>query len=428
MANGRRFHPKISFAPSARRIILPPAAPVARSALQPLIAMSTPRFRPRLLPLLALLASAWPALPAAAGQRDFDSHQVNADHSVTFRYYAPTAKSVTLSLDYDHHDLPMREDAGGVWTLTTPPLASALHMYAFTVDGTGVYDPLNPDVDFSYGFRTNTVEVPGPVPQPWDDTDVPHGVIHYHLYRSAILQGLPHGEEDYYVYTPPGYDPAASTRYPVLYLLHGWSAVARSWLRDGQANFIFDNLIAQHRIRPMIVVMPLGYGYLGFVTNGFQVWNDPANIARNLDLFQSALLREIIPQVEGDYRVRSDAADRAIAGLSMGGGESLAIGLNHPGLFSWVGGFSPAVVFGGLSATVTPAALDAAFPHLGAAPKVLWVSCGTSDDLIGPTRAFVAWLRSKGLHPDAVETPGIHNWPVWRDNLVHFAPLLFGGP
>jgi enterochelin esterase-like enzyme len=287
-------------------------------------------------------------------------------------------------------------------------------------DGTPVLDPGNPAVESSYAYFNNEVTVPGP-PQPWDPGDVPHGVVHHHIYKTAVLEGLPGGIEDYYVYTPPGYDATAGKSYPVLYLLHGWSANAGAWTHSGNANLILDNLIAEQKALPMIVVMPLGYGDLGFVTSGFGVWNDEEKVKNNLALFSKALLTEILPQVEGSYRASARRGDRAIAGLSMGGGESLIIGLNHPDLFAWVGGFSSAVAF---------AQPDAVFPGLDAKrpPSLVWVSCGTEDGLIKVNRTFVAWLKSKALNPVAVETPGIHNWPVWRDNLIHFAPLLFRGP
>jgi enterochelin esterase family protein len=242
--------------------------------------------------------------------------------------------------------------------------------------------------------------------------------VHRHAYRSSAIAGLPEGVEDYYVYTPPGYDGAGTTRYPVLYLLHGWSAVAEAWVADGQANLILDNLIAQGRAARMIVVMPQGYGDMAFVLGGFGQWNDEAKIANNMDRFGAALMKEIIPQVESAYRVSTAREDRAIAGLSMGGGQSVVIGLNHPHMFGWVGSFSGAVIYKDY---------DRVLSGLGGgpAPRLLWVACGTGDDLIADNRRFVEWLRSKGMHPAAVETPGIHNWPVWRDNLVHFSELLF---
>jgi enterochelin esterase family protein len=348
------------------------------------------------------------------------STEANPDQSVTFRYFSPTAREVTLSLDYDHHPLPLKKGDDGVWTLTTAPLQAAVHMYSLTVDGVGILDPLNPSIDRNFVFLTNKVRVFKPTPQPWDVTDVPHGVVHHHMYRSGIILGLKDAMEDFYVYTPPGYDAAGAARYPVLYLLHGWSSLADSWLEGGQANLILDNLLAQGAVRPMVVVMPQGYGDMSFVLKGFDQWNDEAKIANNLGLFSNALLTEIMPQVESGYRVRAGREDRAIAGLSMGGGESLVIGLNHPDKFAWIGGFSSAVTYG---------SFDGVFPDLasgrGRPPDLLWVACGTGDDLIAAHRKFVAWLKAKGADPTVIETPGIHNWPVWRDNLIHLAPLLF---
>jgi enterochelin esterase family protein len=364
---------------------------------------------------LAVLA----ALPvaAAAQQPALNSHEVNPDHSVTFRYYGPSAQKVAIGLDYDHHQIPLAKGADGVWVLTTAPLQPALHMYSLEVDGTPILDPLNRMVDPNLVYLTNEVAVPG-TPQLWDVADVPHGVVHHHSYRSAAIVGLPDGTEDYYVYTPPGYDAAGPKTYPALYLLHGWSATAESWIHDGKANLILDNLIAQGRAVPMIAVMPLGYGDLGFVTGGSRQWEDESMIGRNLGLFSTALLSEIVPQVEAGYRASARREDRAIAGLSMGGGESLVIGLNHPDRFAWIGGFSSAVEY---------KQFDGVFPGLDpkVAPRLLWVACGTEDELIEADRRFVSWLRARALQPTAVETPGIHNWPVWRDNLIRFAPLLF---
>jgi len=356
--------------------------------------------------------------PLAAQQPLLKSHEVNPDRSVTFRYYAPTAKTVTIELDYNHAKIPFAKGADGVWTLTTGPLAPELHFYAFQVDSTHGLDPLNSGVDPNVIYLTNEVSVPGATPQPWDVTDVPHGVVHHHVYRTGVIAGLPNGDEDYYVYTPPGYDPAGTKRYPVLYLLHGWSSNAEAWPHDGQANLILDNLFAQGRTLPMIVVMPLGYGDFTFVTGGFNQVVTKGKLVANSERFGEALLTEIIPQVEASYRVSARREDRAIAGLSMGGDQSLTIGLNHPEAFGWVGGFSAAVIYD---------ASDEVMAHIDPAnpPKLLWIGCGTSDDLIGANRKFVAWLSAKGFKPTAVETPGIHNWPVWRSNLVAFAPLLF---
>ena len=357
-------------------------------------------------------------LAALAQQPALQSHEIHPDRSVTFRLYAPAAAAVTVGVDYDRA-IPMTRDSDGVWTYTTPALVPALHMYGFTSDGTAILDPLNPAVDPCLRLLTNEVTVAGP-PQPWDVAPVPHGVVHRHLYRTAVIQGLKENAETYYVYTPPGYDPGSTRKYPVLYLLHGWTHVAESWMHCGQADMILDNLAAQGRILPMIVVMPLNYGAMDFVL-GADEWDDPSKVARNVGLFDTALRTEIIPQVEALYRASPRREDRAIAGLSMGGGQSLVIGLEHPDVFRWVGGFSAYVGYHDL---------DTAFPTVSprTAPELLWVSCATSDGGFPATQRFVAWLKAKGMAPMAVETPGVHNWAVWRDNLIHFAPLLFRSP
>jgi enterochelin esterase family protein len=292
-------------------------------------------------------------------------------------------------------------------------------MYGFRSDGTAILDPLNPAVNPCLRLLINEVTVPGPA-QIWDVADVPHGVVHRHIYRTAVIQGLQGDAETYYVYTPPGYDSRSGRTYPVLYLLHGWTHVAESWVHCAQADLILDNLAAQGSTVPAIVVMPLNYGDMDFVLGADQ-WNDPSMVAHNLGLFGTALLTEIIPQVQALYRASPRREDRAIAGLSMGGGESLVIGLEHTDVFGWVGGFS---------AYVSYHDLDAVFPTMSprAAPELLWVSCATGDGGFPATKRFIAWLKAKGMAPMAVETPGVHNWAVWRDNLIHFAPLLFRPP
>lgn len=253
--------------------------------------------------------------------------------------------------------------------------------------------------------------------EPWERSAVPHGVVRQQEFTTHIVVGLPANRDAFYVYTPPGYDPHGSTRYPVLYLLHGWGDSAGSWNQRGHSSDIFDNLIAAGQARPMIVVMPLGYGDMSFLHDGFDVWRNRSAVDHNVLLFSQSLLTEVIPLVEASYRVSTAPEDRAIAGLSMGGLEALTTGLLHPDEFRWVGGFSSAVHL------VDPVTL----PHVSAsaAPRLLWISCGTSDQLLQANRALVAALTAAGLKVTPIETPGAHVWSVWRDNLLHFAPLLF---
>jgi enterochelin esterase family protein len=291
-----------------------------------------------------------------------------------------------------------------------------LYNYSFSVDGVHTLDPANLLMKYNLLNPENMVHVAGPKSLVWEINDVPHGQIHRQPFKSRMV-----GEQrNYIVYTPPGYDEKAAKRYPVLYLLHGYSDDATAWPTAGRANVILDNLIARGQAKPMVVVMPLGYGNLAIVTNGWAKVGDPVLWQQNVDKFTEILLREIIPQVEKTYRVAKDREFRAIAGLSMGGTESLETGLNHPDRFAWVGSFSA----GGMSTNYA-----AQFPGLdrkaGDKLRLLWIACGRDDRLIRNNRAYCEWLKSKDIHYTWVETPGAHTFNVWRRNLGDFAPLLF---
>jgi enterochelin esterase family protein len=366
-----------------------------------------------LLISLSLQAQTPPKAPAPV-----KSPQVNSDRSITFRYYDPGAKRVTVEVDWLGKPIAMEKGDEGVWSYTTKPLAPQIYSYSFYTDGHNVFDPGNLNVSPNLFFHDSMVEVPGDGPQPWDATAIPHGELHRHLYTSKIIRGLTGEQEPYLVYTPPGYDEHAAKPYPVLYLLHGWSQTEASWTTNLKANLILDSLLAAGKAKPMVVVMPLGYGDMEFMES-WDVWQQPKRIENNLSLFSDALRTDIIPQVEAEYHVSKDRQDRAIAGLSMGGLESLTIGLAHTDMFAWVGGMSAAV-----HALPYPAplpGLDAKKADL----KLLWVACGTSDGLIGANRKLVGYLKGQGLNVVAVETPGAHVSQVWRDNLLHLAPLLF---
>jgi len=348
------------------------------------------------------------------------SHVVHADRSVTFRFKDATAGKVELNLEGVAKPIPMTKGKGGIWSYTTQPLAPEMYFYSFLAGGQPRIDPENHRVVTNLAFpASNVVEVPGSTPQPWDETDVPHGTVHTHRFASKIALGLPANQEEVVIYTPPGYNAHAPQPYPVLYLLHGWSGVADSWTHDQQANFILDNLLAEDKIKPMVVVMPLGYGDMGFVENGFDVWNDPAKVDHNTQLFMNMLTGEIMPMAESAYNIARDREGRAIIGLSMGGLESLDIGLRNTDKFAWIGGMSSAVHnldYEHQLATLDPKTADL---------KLLWIACGTEDGLIDANRKIIAFLKAKGMPVTQIETPGLHDSLVWRDNLIHFAPLLF---
>jgi enterochelin esterase family protein len=196
--------------------------------------------------------------------------------------------------------------------------------------------------------------------------------------------------------------------------------VASAWTTVGRANVILDNLIAEHKVQPMIVVMPLGYGFASVPDRMSEQFADPVTQRKLADAFSRCLLEEIIPEVEKAYRVKKDRADRAIAGVSMGGSQALFIGLNHPDRFAWIGSFSGALIM--------LAPFDQWFSKLNEGTgdlRLLWIACGKADFLADVNEKYRNWLKSKGVHFTAVETPGGHTWPVWRRNLAEFAALLF---
>jgi enterochelin esterase-like enzyme len=206
----------------------------------------------------------------------------------------------------------------------------------------------------------------------------------------------------------------------VLYLLHGFSDDAAGWTAVGHANVILDNLIAEGKARPMIVVMPLGYGTMEMIRlgGGGRLNTEVRN--KNFSNFREALLTEVMPRVESEYRAVKDRNSRAIAGLSMGGSESLLTGLNNLDKFAWIGAFSS----GGI-----PNEFENDFPRLEAKAngqiRLLWIACGIEDRLITVNRKLREWLKAKGVAHTDIETPGMHTWMVWRRNLAEFAPLLF---
>lgn len=364
---------------------------------------------------LVAAQQAKPAAPPAQGLPPLVTPEVHSDDSVTFRLRAPNAQDVKLARE-GTEPLAMQKDDSGVWSVNTPALSPDYYGYSFIVDGVRTIDPFNHVLKPNLLSPENEVHVAGPPSLPWELSDVPRGEIHHHFYKSAVAGD----DRDFYVYTPPGYDSRAKTTYPVLYLLHGYSDDASGWSAVGRMNVILDNLIAQGKAKPMIVVMPLGYGTMQIITLGWGAWGHTDVRDQNFSRFREALLTEVMPKVESEYRTTNDRNSRAIAGLSMGGSESLLTGLNNLDKFAWVGAFSA----GGL-----PDGFDKDFPGLDAKAnqqlKLLWIACGTEDRLIKMNRDLREWMKTKGIKHADIETPGMHTWMVWRRNLAEFAGLLF---
>jgi enterochelin esterase-like enzyme len=332
---------------------------------------------------------------------------VNADKSVTFRMRSTQAQKVEVSLEGGKR-FELAKDEKGIWAFTTPPLTPDIYGYSYIVDGVGVIDPVNGDMKTNALNPQGMVMVPGDTPQPWEFTNIPHGAVHRHFFHSAVA-----GENrDFLVYTPPAWDPRKT--YPLLVLLHGYSDLADGWTTVGKANFIFDQLIASGR-KPFICVMPLGYGMsqkdlkAGAVRTG-------DNFYRNTVGFEKSLMEEVLPAAENAYKVSTRPTERAISGLSMGGAETLFVGLRHLDRFAWIGAMSSAPQLFGKP--------EEAFASLSdkdnARIKLLWIACGKDDFLLRNNHAFVDWLKTKKVEHKYVETEGAHTWLVWRRYLSDF--------
>jgi enterochelin esterase-like enzyme len=350
------------------------------------------------------------------------SPEVHPDRTVTFRFRAPQATQVQLvgEVLQGKGPLAMTKDEAGLWTVTIGPVPPEIWIYNFRVHGVDVTDPSNPAVKpVPPGFAMSSfVEVPGDSPSFYDSRPVPHGEVRMVDYESKAF-GV---TRTVWIYTPPNYD-KSTTKYPVLYLLHGNGEAFNGWVMNGRAHIILDNLIADKKAQPMIVVMPQGHalqapniGPLVRITGETTMFS-----AR----FPKELLEEVVPLVERNYRVLANPDNRAIAGLSMGGGQALSIGMTHPELFHYVLGFSAAIggQFLNIDETVqsvlaNPAAANAKF-HL------LWISVGRQDFLFGPDKQLAKALTDGGVKNTYRETEGAHVWSVWRNNLNEAAPLLF---
>ena len=340
------------------------------------------------------------------------SPEVSATRMVTFRIQAPDARSVTLK-GLRHHlpDEPMVKDSSGLWSVTVGPLAPDFYSYQLVIDSATVTDPSNREIR-KYFTNESMLEVPGTPPMLASVQAVPHGVIHHQTYASKVRNA----DAGVWIYTPPGYDPRASTLYPVVYLQHGYGDSEESWINVGRANSIVDNLIAQHRIRPMIVVMPDGHPirvHTREAVKGYYASNTPA--------LQSDLLGQVIPLIEGDYRADPSPEKRAIVGLSMGGGQALSIGRGNLGIFKWVGAFSSAVPEGDPGTTFAGLVKDKSLR-----PDLLWLGTGKSDvSHVAQNEALHLWLQQNGIVHTWVLSDGAHDWTVWRAYLPQFLELVF---
>lgn len=341
------------------------------------------------------------------------SPEVHRDRSVTFRLRAPKATDVTLYGDWMPigKPEPFTKGTDGVWTIDTKPLEANGHLYWFNVDGVAIADPINPVIKLRQRTSASLLEVPAEQSAAWELRDVPHGTVVAEWVKSSVLKRT----ERVTIYLPPGYD-KGSTKYPVLYLVHGSGDTPESWVNAGHANFILDNLIADGKAKPMIVVMPAGHAVPFSAPRGVSPSNN--------ELFETHLVSEVIPMVDAKYRTAANAQHRALAGLSMGGGHTIFTGFSHPELFSALGIFSPGLVRDFDTRFQSVLANSKAF---NAKVKLVWIACGDNDTTVQYPRVK-AWAESLNQHgiPETFKTySGAHTWPVWRMSLTDFAPLIF---
>jgi enterochelin esterase family protein len=324
----------------------------------------------------------------------------HGDGTATVRILAPQAKAVAIRIDTmpAGQTLPLTRGANGEWTGTIGPFPPDLYPLAYAIDGFVGY--------------ANFIQITGPAPEAWDLRPVPHGTIHRQWYDSKAL-GV---ARSVMVYTPPGYrsGPPKDDKYPVLYLLHGSGGTEMSWVDEGVVNVMLDNLIADKKAVPMIVVMPFGH-----TEPSARAGSDPAYTGRDQVKFTKELTEEVIPMIERDYRAASTSDRRAIAGLSMGGGQAREIGIARPDLFRSIGMFSaPASNL----ADARPEELETTFGAL----RVFFIGVGDQEtNLLSNLRGFSTALVQAQIHHTFSVQRGGHTFHVWRRNFRDFVQLLF---
>jgi enterochelin esterase family protein len=358
--------------------------------------------------------------------------RVSADSRVQFQLVAPAARAVQVEM-WGHPKMDLTKGADGTWTLTTPPVVPGFHYYNFWVDGMKAND-LGSHAFFGALYDASGIEVPEKGVDYYLPRDVPHGQVREHWYRSSVTGAWRRAM----VYTPPGYD-TKNTRYPVLYLQHGAGEDETGWSRQGRANFIMDNLIAEGRAVPMIVVMDNDYatraGSVDVDTN--KLPKDPEARSRSIhelaDTFGDVVTRDLIPSIDSSFRTLTDRDHRALAGLSMGGMLAVPLALRHPDRFSYLGIFSSAPIefFGGQLDIDAKKDFYGAFADPAAFAKrfhLLWLGIGTEEEpfIHDPAVHFHAALDKAGIAHRFYQSPGTaHEWLTWRRDLHEFAPLLF---
>jgi enterochelin esterase-like enzyme len=348
--------------------------------------------------------------PASTNVRSAKYPQIMPDGRAVFQIKAPDAQKVQLDLVRKYE---MEKNNNGIWSVTTDSLSEGIHYYSLIIDGVAVCDPAS-EAFYGMGRMASGIEVPFKGDGYYALNDVPHGDIRIKRYFSGVTRSW----RRFFIYTPAGYDVNTSEKYPVLYLLHGGGEDERGWAEQGKTNLILDNLIAENKAKPMLIVMMDG----NFPTVG-NIFGE-----NMLKAFTAELKQSVIPFVEKNFRAETDSKNRALAGLSMGGIQTLCSGIYNSGLFSYLGVFSSGWI-SDRQDNIAKAQYD--FMNENATKinedlKKLWISMGGQEDIAYKNcKTMLSKFDEMKINYTYSEYPGGHTWPVWRNNLYNFAQLLF---
>jgi enterochelin esterase-like enzyme len=348
----------------------------------------------------------------------FDSPEIAADHSVTFKVHSANAQTITINGSWMGYGetLDLKKGAEGVWSVSVGPLEPSLYHYNFFIDGVSAIDPKNAHA-LRDGVRyASMLIVPGEASEKFEINNVPHGTLSKVWYDSPSLKLY----RRMYVYTPPGYE-SSNEKYPVFYLLHGGGGDEDAWTSLGRANYIMDNLIAEGKAKPMIIVMTNGNA---FQTSSLQTEPDAPELTREnyrqySGLFEKSLVQDVIPFIEKNYRVKASKENRAIAGLSMGGGHTVTATTEYPNVFGYIGVFSAGLFDANADMEEKFVALK-----LSGINKY-WVGVGKDDFVMESTKRLRNVLDKTSIAYEYHESSGGHTWANWRDYLSIFAPECF---
>jgi enterochelin esterase-like enzyme len=347
--------------------------------------------------ILLVMAKGFSQRPPAISSPD-----VHPDRSITFRYFSRTAVRVMLKGEFLSAPMAMSKDTSGIWTITVPPVKPDIYPYSFNVDSVELADPNNTYIFANERFKRSIVEIPGDEPLVHSLQNVPHGKINYHYYPSSTLSAT----RQLLVYTPPGFNANGKTKYPVLYLIHGGSDTEETWTKVGRANLIADNLIAKGLARPMIIVMPYG-----------NVRPSP------MPDFTRDMMNDIIPFVEASYPVLTDSKNRAVAGFSVGGGQTLNIGLTNTDKFAYICSYAPFTATEEFQKNFANWSPDA--EKINKQVKLFTISVGTEDFLYESVKKNLAMFDEKKIKVKSYIVSGGHTWMNCKQYLATTLQEIF---